>query len=115
MTDELNVLTDDLNLSLKEFEDAVYARGLGVPASVSMSEGEKLTYGKMGTQWRLIFETESGEPVPLLNASRGIRVQAVAYLPALLTALDEAYQQTLQDVHIATSNVRRLTKAIQEK
>ena len=114
MNEQLHMVTDDLNEAIKEFEDAILKQGLGVPATVPMLDGEKLTYGKLGNQWRLIFETESGESVPLLSASRGVRVQAVAYLPELLKALDAAYSRTLCEVINAAQSVRSLTRELKK-
>jgi hypothetical protein len=110
--EQLHTLTDELNRTLEEFENAVHALNYGVPATVPMRDGEQLTYGKLGQSWRLIFETADGEPVPLLNASRGIRVQAVDYLSTLLQAIEKAYCRELVDVNTAISRVRELTKKL---
>lgn len=91
----LGANTDRLNAAIASAEKALTQRNYGVRARVAMGDERWLVFGKDHKTWRLMVE--SGQQVnPLADTSRETRVDAVAFLPALLTALrEEAAAQAL--------------------
>jgi hypothetical protein len=66
---------------------------------------EFLGYGKYNGQWQLLIKSRSGvqvddgsrgQPVPLYQQSRELRVKAIQHLPALLEALAKNAEDILQ-------------------
>lgn len=66
---------------------------------------EFLGYGKYNGQWQLLIKSRSGvqvddgsrgQPVPLCQQSRELRVKAIQHLPALLEALAKNAEDILQ-------------------
>lgn len=105
-------------MSLRRAEQALTDLNLGVTTAVSLNPLEDdrtdwrqlLRFGKDSTGWRLILESgpDAGEPEdwtesPLLNASKEVRLQAVARLPALLEKLVETAEQHLASLRQRTA------------
>jgi hypothetical protein len=89
----LGAETDRLTEELAQIERAIHELHLGVSARVSMSDGRMLAFEKESKIWRLRVHTHD-TVLLLINASRGLRLEAVEHLPALLEALvDEAERQ----------------------
>lgn len=103
----LHLATDDLNNLLGRLEVEIGLLGLGVGALVPLQDGVELRFGKFNGAWGLLLVT--GEQVtPLRSTSREHRLQAVAALPTLLTAMVEAVDSEVAKVEGANRTVERL-------
>lgn len=107
VSDELHEATDDLNAAIVRAEEALARLKLGVTASapfpITGDDPEcarRLAFGKMGDRWRFIVESAGAGPVPLLNASRLVRLRAV-----------DLFDQVLRDL---LAEVERETKEARE-
>ncbi len=107
----LHALADELNTSLLGAECAIGELGLGVNAEVPMPGDRLLGYGKINGRWCL-YVVAGGEAAPLLNTSRQIRVESVAHLPTLMTALGDQIRREIDDVTTQIRNVKRFTAGV---
>lgn len=89
----LGAMTDELNAKLGKIEKAIARLRLGVSASIDIpavsSSGEVpcLAFSKYGNAWQLVVEFPDGQVVPLLNASRELRLLAADHVAALVQEL----------------------------
>jgi hypothetical protein len=82
---------DTLNERIREIEQALldepHAR-----AQTPLSEG-LLAFAKIDKEWRLLFITEKGDEIPLVNASIRVRIEAIRSLSKLEEAILMAHNQ----------------------
>lgn len=127
---ELSAATDALNASLRKAEQALAELNLGVTAAVSLYPmtpqeaartdwHQALRFGKDATGWRLILESypDDGAPEdtiesPLLNASKEVRLQAAARLPALLERLVKTAEEQLAFVKIRAAEAELFASTV---
>ena len=65
--------------------------------------------GNFGFQGEMIYKTvEATDAIPLLNASRDIRVKAIEFIPRLLDAIKEKAQEILQSIEKAEKAAEQL-------
>jgi hypothetical protein len=113
VSDRLQQATETLNGSLRQAEEVLIQLKLGVRASVEMLlDGEilfgprtrYLTFCKHNDKWGLFVETVredeilDGDPLPLLNCSRAVRLGAVELLPSLFDQLIDAAEHEIANV-----------------
>lgn len=107
--------TDQLNASIRTAETVLAGLHLGVYAEVALPYDrpgwtQALVFAKEHKEWRLLIETgpTDGEVdvVPLVNASRELRVTAVDYLPALASALLATAEEEVSRVGRSTEGVQ---------
>lgn len=107
--------TEQLNAHLRVAEKTLAECHLGVTASVPLSSptdpNALLTFGKFDDGWRLSVTVGSAR-TPLTNASRELRLRAVALLPALLTALLEAAETEHSRVEGAVQQLETFIKSM---
>lgn len=109
---KLREQTDELNAVIADAERAIEARKCGVRASVVLSTDEALAFGKFDRQWRLIY-VQSGTEVPLVNASRAVRLRAIEFLPNLIEALRDALDTEITRVENAIATVQQFVIALE--
>ena len=118
LRERLTQATELLNARLRACETALAELRLGVYAEVDLPYDrpgwtQSLVFAKEGQEWRLLVETgpTDGEVdvVPLVNASRSIRLTATEYLPALTNALLEA---ALHETEVVTRSAEELQALI---
>lgn len=73
---EIQELDSRLSSLIGEIEEALRLH-VNLRISVSLTDNEKLAFGKTGGQWRLIVESEAGETA-LASCSRERRVRVFA-------------------------------------
>lgn len=129
----LNKQSDELNDSLKSFEEKLASLRLGVSAWAKppiekhtddrdgVEYRTTLGYSKITGSWCLTIgyendmDDESSSFVQLSQASRDIRMKAVRYLPNLLKALEEAAINEVKEVEEARVFMRDMTKTKAEQ
>ncbi len=92
--------------------------GLAMTTSSDGAEGYSLGYARVRDKWRLAVRpmrtlpelneggdlvVEVGTPAPLLEASRGVRIEAARYLELLLEALEVEVREHLDGIRRARS------------
>jgi hypothetical protein len=108
---QLGKAADELNGRLVELEDAFQMLKLGVVASVPLYPNDddpsetyqNITFGKDGKAWRLLYQygdeiCDEHKSVPLVNATREVRIQAAGQLAALLDRLIEVAEEEIARV-----------------
>jgi hypothetical protein len=94
---DLNEATERLNSALKQSEKLLAELKLGVRAEEDLGKhgaaGFTLAFGKFNNEWKLIACVHD-EEMPLLNASREVRVAAAKALPRLLESLHRIHDRT---------------------
>jgi len=99
--DPLTEATERLNTILTQSEVALREKGFGVSADVALPGGGALGFAKFDNTWRLVY-TRGDVDTPLTSASRRIRIEAAAALPALYKALQAAVVDAQREVERAT-------------
>lgn len=110
---------DDLNVALREAEQALTKLRLGVRAEIPFTDpGEKgmLGFGKYDKRWLLLYirhiNATEEEEIPLTDAPRDVRLRAVPMLKDLLTALVHVAQEQVERVEEATKKARDFAAAL---
>lgn len=104
---ELGPATDNLTEELALIERELSELNLGVSASVSMGQGERLEFCKEGAIWRLVVEHKGSRNL-LINSSRQHRIDAVPLLPALIGALVVETEKKLGEISTPLRKVASL-------
>jgi hypothetical protein len=113
----LNAATDELNTALTEAEQALISLELGVHGWVVIAaqengRGRSLDFGKLDGAWRLYTETtadawaSSNGAMPLVNASREVRILAASKFPDLVSDLMAKVRTEVERVKESTAAVR---------
>jgi len=122
----LNTKTDALNQHIEHIEAALKALNFGIAVTVESADGSLvLGYGRFTSAWRLYVEIDdptgksfSKIRVPLPDAPRLYRLQAIDLIPELLRALiSEASDLTdrlTSATAVAQNIVDRLAKVAEE-
>jgi prefoldin subunit 5 len=123
LADEMNSATDELNNSFREIESIIANLNLGVTASVQIDGDEFstwvacLSFAKEQQAWRLLYESgedeESWKAVPLVNASRAVRLMAVDHLEELVQELIKTAANEVEKVRAKTQTVKDLSATLQ--
>jgi hypothetical protein len=133
----LNESTDELNAQLKEAEKVLMELKLGVSVSVDMSMdmvwGETLDFGKIEGEWKLLHwsgpveqavfrgnEDDGNVPlrgpswrsIPLLSASRAVRVRACEHLASLFASLIQEAERQIGEVKEGAQMARTFVKSV---
>lgn len=114
--DRLGSATEELNLAIREVEQALEALDLGVTAAVDVKYSKgvfTLRFGKSEKEWRLIVEFRDGTWGPLLNASREVRVEAMNHLGGLHLALIQVNNMEEGQVRNAIGKARAFCKNLE--
>lgn len=106
---------DQLNEALHDVEDALVARGFNVTADVALSiEGHTLKWSKIGAEWLLSVDTSHNGNVPLLKASRIVRIASAEALPKLFDALtvvrDATNMRARDAIGVARETIRMIER-----
>jgi hypothetical protein len=101
----LDKATDTLTAGIVQFELALYDLRLNLQVRVPISQSRKLAYVKTNGNWRLVVETEA-DTIPLINASRELRIECATQFPALLEALSGMARQQFERVQQASGVVQ---------
>jgi len=111
-SNELNLKTEQLNEYIIEFEEFLEDAGIGVGAwsKVPLSgQGEEdwlLGYAKLHGKWRIAVRragfgtlSNASTPMPLVNAARILRLEAVQQMQELVDALTEKTNEYIADIN----------------
>lgn len=96
----LSYETDRLTEELAQVERALDELKLGVSARVPISNDRHLCFEKEGKIWRLLIRT-GDKTLLLINASRGLRLEAVGHLNALVLAMVDESERQVGEVRAA--------------
>jgi hypothetical protein len=110
----LGAMTDELNTKLAKIEQGLVRLQLGVTASVemvdfSLESTPSLAFAKWGNSWRLVIEHPEVQDVPLVNASRELRLCAADYMPTLV---QELLKKTAEETVAVKSRLQKLDEVI---
>lgn len=110
----LATATDELTEEIALLEREVSELRLGVAESVLIGEeGSRcpLWFRKEGKVWRFVV-VNGNNAIPLINASRTLRLLAVDHFPELITKLVESSRSRVTEVHDKALTVRSLRDAL---
>lgn len=96
---------DELNALLDRAEDEFLRENFAVPASIVL-EDRVLEFRRYDGNWGFFVRRPSLEPVPLLKASKKVRVEAAMKLEALWEACVAAREEADLDILGAVEAVR---------
>jgi hypothetical protein len=111
--ERLNAATDEMNRQITRLQDGLQLLGLGVSAEVSMGDDRILGFGKDSREWILYTRarTENSQTL-LVNASRKIRIDAVAYVPSLIQEMKATCEAQLKAVQVSTKAYETINEAL---
>jgi uncharacterized protein YoxC len=113
ISDNLNKKTQEMNENIESVEKTLVKSGIGVSVwtdntfSVTNTEGRTNTYRigfcRIADEWKIVCQVvyedgKGGRVIPLLTATRIVRMEAVALLDELVTKLMEKAEAFLKDV-----------------
>lgn len=101
MTQEIDTIADTLNEIIERAEKVLIDLGYTVPASIQV-DNRRLGYMKHHKEWRLVWIEEGSEPLPVLNSSRKLRLEAARAFPVLYQALQETHQELSDEAREVT-------------
>lgn len=98
LTRELDDLSDDLNKTIKQYEDHLRQMGVGINASVPLlpdePEGARISWARR-EGWRLMYLPKDDRHMPLLEAARAVRLRALTVLDDLTKLLVEKTEEMI--------------------
>lgn len=108
-----------VNASIQNAETFLVSLGLGVTASVDMTAAHDrerddfttLAFAKNASEWKFVIVTgndaypENAEAVPLLRASKELRLEAAERLPELFSAVIDSAQRQIARAHEAADTI----------
>lgn len=116
LNDLRNSNDDRLRAGIEEIEAILRELKFGLPLRTLVPHEGHLLYKKEGNKWRLFFDNSqfnhSETTVPLVNCSRGLRIKALAHLPALIESAIDILHQILLDQHQAEQNLLAATNIL---
>lgn len=125
LSHDLGAATTVLTKALADAEGAIRLLDLGVSAGICVARDDgrpddAIAFGKHNGDWRLlykVFDTNGGVEavVPLLNASRRIRLYAALHLDELVQALLAVAEEQLAGVRAGTDDVARFVDALKAR
>lgn len=110
---QLSALTDELTEELAQIERAFSELRLGVCAQVQLTEELSLAFEREGKMWRLTVRSTGGSQL-LINASRGVRIQAASKLNDLLAALATEAEVKTEEVRLAKNDTSAYLASVRE-
>jgi len=95
----LNAKSDQLNDTIREFDDFLATAGVGVNVwleSITLADGWQLGYIKLGNKWGVAVRLEDKLPMALSGAPRNVRMDAVSQFEALAITITERLHQLVR-------------------
>lgn len=113
-TQEIDTIADTLNEILERAEKVLVDLGFTLPAEVHVDD-RKLSFMKHHGQWQLVWLSPTKDPLPVLQSSRKMRLEAARAFPRLYQALNEVHRELSDEAREVTEQFDSYIEGLEQQ